>query len=45
MLKGLKNHEDKEEGKTKQEASHTINHKTTQNKNNTGTTALERSVA
>ena len=42
MLKGLKKHEDKEQGKTKHEASRSINHKATQNKNNTGTTALER---
>ena len=39
-------HEDKEDGKTlKREAPRSINHKATQNKNNTGTTALERSVA
>ena len=46
MLKGKTKHEDKEHGKTlKHEASGSINHKATQNKNNTGTTALERSVA
>ena len=38
--------EGKEEGNTlKHEASRSINHKATQQKNNTGTTALERSVA
>ena len=46
MLKGMKEHEDKEHGKTfKHEASCSINHKATWNKNNTGATALERSVA
>ena len=45
MLKGPKKHEDKEQGKTKHEAPGSINHKATQNKNNTGTTALERSIA
>ena len=46
MLKGKKKYEDKEHGKTlKQEAPRSINHKATQNKNNTGTTALERSVS
>ena len=45
MLKGKKKHEDKEQGKTlKDEAPRSINHKATQNKNNTRTTALERSV-
>ena len=45
MLKGMTKHEDKEHGKTlKHEASSNINHKATQNKNNTGTTALGRSV-
>ena len=35
----------KEHGKTlKHEALRSINHKATQNKNNTGTTALERSI-
>ena len=38
MLKGMKKHEDKEQSKT-------IKHEATPNKNNTGTTALERSVA
>ena len=46
MLKGMTKHEDKEHNKTlKHEARHSINHKATQNKNNTETTALERSVA
>ena len=46
MLKGMKKHEDNEQGKTlKFEAPCSINHKATHNKNNTGTTALERSVA
>ena len=46
MLKGMTKHEDKEHGKTlKQKASRSINHKAKQNKNNTGTTALERPVA
>ena len=44
MLKGRKKYEDKEQGKTKHEVLCSINHKATQNKN-TGTTALERSVA
>ena len=46
MLKRMKNHEDKEQGRTlKHEAPRSINHKATQNKNNTGTIASERSVA
>ena len=45
MLKRLKKHEDKEKDKRKHEASRSINHKATQDKNNTETTALERSVA
>ena len=46
MLKGKKKHLDKEHGKTlKHEALRSINHKATLNKNNTGTAALERSVA
>ena len=44
-LKGMKKHEDKEHRKTlKHEAPRSINHKATQSKNKTGTTALERSV-
>ena len=43
MLKEMKKHEDKEHGKTlNKEAPRSINHKATQNKNNTGTTALDR---
>ena len=46
MLKGMKKHEDKQLGKTiKYEAPHNIIRKVTQNKDNIGTTALERSVA
>ena len=46
MLKGIKKHENKEHGKTlKHGAACSINHKVTQNKNNTRTTTLERSVA
>ena len=46
ILKGMKKHEDKEQGKTlKHEAPRRINHKAIQTKNSTGTTALERSVA
>ena len=46
MLKGMKKHEDKEHVTTlKHEAPRSINHKATQNKNNTGTIAIERSVA
>ena len=46
MLKEMAKHEDKEHRETsKHEAPLSINHKATQNKNNTGTTALERSVA
>ena len=46
MLKGMKKQEDNELGKTlKHEVPRSINHKATQNKNNTRTTALERSVA
>ena len=46
MLKGMTKHEDKEHGKTlKHEAPRSINHKAIQNKNNTGTTVLQRSVA
>ena len=46
MQKRIKKHEDREHGKTlKNEAPRSINHKATQNKSNTGTIALERSVA
>ena len=45
MLKGTKKHEDKDHGKTlKHEAPRSINHKSTQNRNNTGTTALDGQV-
>ena len=44
MLKGQKKHTDKEQGKTKHEAPRSVNYSTTQNNNNIGTTALERSV-
>ena len=46
MLKGKMKHEGKEYEKTlKDEAPLSISQKTTQNKNNIGITALERSVA
>ena len=46
MLKWKTKHEDKEHEKTlKHEAPRSINDKAKQNKNNIGTTALERSVA
>ena len=38
MLKEQKKHIDKEQGKTKHEAPHSDNYRTTQNKNNIGTT-------
>ena len=44
MLKGQKKHINKEEGKTKHEAPRSVHCRATQNKNNIGTTALERSV-
>ena len=44
MPKGQKKHIDKEQGKTKREAPRSVNYIATQNKNNIGTTALERSV-
>ena len=44
MLKGQKENIDKEQGKTKHEAPGSVNYRATQNKNNIGTTALERSV-
>ena len=44
MLKELKKHIDKEQGKTKHEAPRSANYSATQNKNNIGATALERSV-
>ena len=44
MLKGQKKHIDKEQGKTKHEAPRSVNYRATQNKNNSETTALDRSV-
>ena len=44
MLKGQKKHTNKEQGKTKHEAPRNVDNRATQNKNNIGTTALERSV-
>ena len=44
MLKGQKKHIDKEQGKTKHKAPCSVNYRATQNRNNIGTTALERSV-
>ena len=44
MLKGQKKHIYKEQGKPKHEAPCSVNYRATQNKNNIGTTALERSV-
>ena len=44
MLNGQKKHIDKEQGKTKHEAPRSVNYRATQNKNNIGTTALERTI-
>ena len=44
MLTGQKKHIDKEQGKTKHEAPRSVNYRATQNKNNIGAAALERSV-
>ena len=44
MLKGQKKHIDNEQGKTKHEAYRSVTYRATQNKDNIGTTALERSV-
>ena len=44
MLKGQKKHIDKEQDKTKHEAPRSVNYRATQNKNNLGTIALERTV-
>ena len=44
MLKGQRKHIDKEQGKILHEAPRSVNYRATQNKNNIGTTALERSV-
>ena len=43
MLKGQKKHIDKDQGNTKHEAPRSVNYRATQNKNNIGITALERS--
>ena len=42
--KRIEKHKDKEPGKTKHKAPRSVNYRATQNKNNIGTTALERSV-
>ena len=42
--KRTEKHIDKKQGKTKHEAPRSVNYRATQNKNNIGTTALERSV-
>ena len=42
--KRTEKHIDKEQGKTKHEVPRSVNYRATQNKNNIGTTALERSV-
>ena len=42
--KDKQKHTDKEQGMTKHEAPRSVNYRATQNKNNIGTTALERSV-
>ena len=39
-----KKHIDKDQGKSKHEAPRSVNYRATQNKNNIGTTALERSL-
>ena len=44
MLKGQNQHIDKEKGKTKHKALRGVKYRATQNKNNIGTTVLERSV-
>ena len=43
-LKGQRKLIDKEQGKTKHEATRSVNYRATQNKNNIRTTGLERSV-
>ena len=45
MLKGLEQHENKEQGESQHETPRIKHHKAIQNKNNTRTTALERSVS
>ena len=44
MQKEQKKHIDKEQGKTNHEAPRSVNYGATQNKNDIGTTTLERSV-
>ena len=44
MLKGQRKQIDKRQGKTKHEAPRSVNYRATQNKNDIGTIALERSV-
>ena len=44
MIQGQKKQTDKEQDKTKHEASRSVNYRATQNKNNNGTIALERSL-
>ena len=44
MLKGMKKHIDKEQGKIKHEAPRSVNYRATQNKNNIDTAALGRLV-
>ena len=44
MPKGQKKHMVKEQSKTKHEAPRSVTYRATQNKNNIGTTALERTV-
>ena len=44
MLKGQKKQTDKEQGKTKHNAPCSVNYRASQNKNNIGTTILERTV-
>ena len=44
MLKTQKKHIDKEQGETKHETPRSVNYRATQNTNNIGTTALERSL-
>ena len=44
MLKEQKKHIDKKQGKTKHETPRSENYRATENKNNIGTTALERSA-
>ena len=45
MLKRTEKHKNKEHDKTKHDTPRSKKHKATQNKNNTSTTALDRSIA